>query len=137
MRIKKRKKNYNPVTPGANPPWKPGQSGNPRGRPVGSGSFKSLIRHMLNGKPVPVAGSAEFKTLKEQLATVALKRAAKGGFAFWNKIIDLHELRSVNEDDLTEFIDTVFGIVQQHVQKLEGGREALAAIARDLKHKEL
>ncbi len=92
---------------------------------------------MLNGKPVPVKGSKDFRTLKEQLAGVALKRAARGGFAFWNKIIDLHELRSVNEDDLTEFIDTVFGIVQKHVQKLEGGKEALMSIARELKQKEL
>lgn len=137
MKVKKRKrKKYDPLYPGANPPWKPGQSGNPKGRPVGSGSFKTLIRHLLNVKVPPKKGTKEFRTIKDELAEIAIARAKKGDFAFWQKVIDLHELRQVNEDELNEFIDVVFSVVKKHVAALEGGKEAMEAIARDLNRKD-
>lgn len=138
MKVRKRatRKKYDPYRPGMKPPWKPGQSGNPSGRPVGSGSFKTLIRHLLNVQVPPRKGTKEFRTIKDELADIAVKRAKKGDFAFWAKVIDLYELRQVNEEELTEFIDIVFSIVKKHVESLEGGREALAAIARDLNRKE-
>jgi len=137
MKVRKRKrKKYEPLYPGMKPPWKPGQSGNPKGRPVGSGSFKTLIRHLLAVQVPPRKGSKEFRTIKDQLAEIAIKRAKRGDFAFWQKVVDLHELRQVNEEELNEFLDIVFTVVKKHVAKLEGGREALEVIARDLNRKD-
>lgn len=62
-------------------PFKPGESGNPNGREVGSKNFTSLVRDMLdeiaqgkdeNGKPL----EATYKTL---LAKRILKKAIEGG----------------------------------------------------------
>jgi hypothetical protein len=113
------------------PPWKPGQSGNPAGggSPGSyiSRSIKDLVRDCLQEED---AGTA--KLAKRELVEIALKKAKKGNFFFWSKLIDLHESQLVNEDDLHEFIEKVYLTVRRHVEKLDGGREALSEIARDL-----
>lgn len=62
------------------PPWKPGESGNPAGRPKGKSitdELRKLVEDGKNGHDVAKA-----------LAEVATKYAAKGDFRFWNAIVD-------------------------------------------------
>lgn len=63
---------------------------------------------------------------------VALKRAKKGDFFFWNRLIDLHEADAVSRDDIAEFVERIYLIVRRNVEGLEGGPIALANIAKDL-----
>lgn len=83
--------------------WKPGQSGNPGGRPKGSGvtdRLRKILAEGDNGKDV--AGA---------LVKAALKAAEKGDFRFWKEIVDrvdgpvkqrieaeIHQIRVVYED---------------------------------------
>lgn len=110
------------------PHWKPGQTGDPggRGRKLAR-SFKELVRDYFSHKDKRSA-----KLAKEELVEIALKKAKRGNFFFWSKLIDLHEAQLVSEDDLHDFIEKVYVTVRRHVEKLDGGKEALAEIARDL-----
>lgn len=40
------RKKYEPIYPGAHPPWKPGQSGNPGGRPPGIRCIPDILRRI-------------------------------------------------------------------------------------------
>ena len=60
--------------------WKPGQSGNPGGRPKGSGvtdRLRTILSQGDNGKDVA-----------EALVQAALKAAKNGDFRFWKEIVD-------------------------------------------------
>lgn len=111
--------------------FRPGQTGNPRGssefqRKIG-GTFKKLIRDLMDTK-----SPMDRETIKEELVEVAIRKARRGNFFFWSKLVDLHETEFIGEDDLQHFIERVYVTVRRHVEKLDGGKQALAEIARDL-----
>lgn len=126
------------------PPWKPGQSGNPRGRPVGTGgvSIIKLIKKRLQGSPLfddqgklkgnPYTANGrlkeEFKTLADQLGFVLLNEATDGKIPAIQLIIDKTEPNQIDEEQLKVEIDRVFNVVCRHVRD----PMILAAIARDL-----
>ena len=67
-------------------PWKPGQSGNPKGRPKGSG-VTDRLKALLDQ---PVKDGAEM-TVAEALAKAAMKAALKGDHRFFKEILDRTE----------------------------------------------
>ena len=60
------------------PPWKPGESGNPKGRPKGTG-LADRLRAILEKDDGRVA---------DALVASATKAALKGDFRFWKEIVD-------------------------------------------------
>lgn len=72
---------------GLAPPWKKGQSGNPKGRPKGTGNFTNVVQAFVNehlvGKP-----DGEQITLLEAMARTLAMKAAKGDVAAARLILD-------------------------------------------------
>lgn len=60
------------------PPWKPGESGNPKGRPKGR-SITDRLRQIVEQDDGKVA---------DALAKAATKAALKGDFRFWQEILN-------------------------------------------------
>jgi hypothetical protein len=69
--------NPNPDTSGLIP-FKPGQSGNPKGKPKGSG-LTARLRKIVEESEHDVAGI---------LLQAGVKAAIKGDFRFWKEILD-------------------------------------------------
>lgn len=63
--------------------FRPGRSGNAKGRPRGSASVVSALKRLLH-KGDELLG----RDLAEALARVAIREALKGNFQFWKAIID-------------------------------------------------
>ena len=61
--------------------FKPGQSGNPSGRPKGGKSITAALRHLIDD-------GLDGKDLAEELARLAIKRAMQGDFKFWDAIVE-------------------------------------------------
>lgn len=95
-----------------------------------AGNFRKMVRQAFETDENE--GGRPWKAV---LTEVALKQAKRGDFYFWSKLIDLHESKAVTEDDVNELVEKVYLIVRRHIEKLDGGLEALANIARDLKGK--
>ncbi len=80
--------NPNPVPPPKEGQWKPGQSGNPKGREPGTRSLSTIIRALTESPPdwglLPLKGSAEMaekyknKSAWEAIIYVALGQAMAG-----------------------------------------------------------
>jgi len=69
--------------------WKPGQSGNPTGRPKGSISLSARLKRILQ-LPVKVNGSvlsADY-LVADNLIDIAITAAQQGRFPFFKEIID-------------------------------------------------
>jgi hypothetical protein len=79
-------------------PWKPGQSGNPAGKPKGR-SVTARLRDLLDavelgGKPVP-----DGKQVADLLAEVILKNALKGDHRFVSTVLDRTEGKVADKTD--------------------------------------
>lgn len=119
------------------PPWRPGQSGNPNGRPVGSGSgLGSIVNHLkrrLKGKAVHRRGqSIKYQDLADELAAIMVRHARKGKFAFLQEIIKQTESAQLTEAEMADIVERVYASVKKHVERLQGGMEALEQISLDL-----
>ncbi|HPP29052.1 MAG TPA: DUF5681 domain-containing protein [Phycisphaerae bacterium] len=62
-------------------PFKPGQSGNPGGRPKGRKSITAALRRLLDS-------GIDGKDLYEALAKAGLSKALKGDHKFWSEILE-------------------------------------------------
>jgi hypothetical protein len=82
--------------------FKPGQSGNPAGRPPGSLNFATKFRAFIE----KVAKNNEMTPdeIEQQLLAIGYKRAKEGDYQFWR---DLH--------------DRVYGKPQQSIDHTTGG----------------
>lgn len=67
-------------TDGLKPPWQPGQSGNPKGRPRGTG-LTDRLRAILDEEH---AG----KNVAEALMRAGVKAALEGDYRFWAEILN-------------------------------------------------
>jgi len=70
--------------------WKPGQSGNPGGRPKGSYSIMAKIREVLR-MPYPRGDGEEPTpdyTVRDEIAHIIIEKAIKGGFPFVKELIE-------------------------------------------------
>lgn len=65
--------------------WQPGQSGNPKGRPKGSG-LTDRLRKILEGTE-----DGQEKTVGQKLMEAGVDAAMKGDFRFWNAIYERYE----------------------------------------------
>lgn len=106
--------------------WKPGQSGNPSGRPKGSISMTATLRQMLL-KKCPDEWKAGLDlpkdaTVKDGIMAAATKAAAKGDHKFFATIFDridgkvpdivhstTRELDNLSEDELAAIIKNGHG----------------------------
>lgn len=97
-------------------------------RSGGNKSFKQTLRKLFNDS----GSKSKIISNKDQMLKVALDKAKKGDFFFWNRLIDLHESDAVTRDDVAEFVERIYQIVRRNVEGLDGGPIAMANIARDL-----
>lgn len=77
-------------------PFKPGETGNPNGRPRGA-SVTSAIRRQLDKEAVQMRGGqpvATGRTTAEHLADVAINKALRGDFKFFRYLVDRVEGRT-------------------------------------------
>lgn len=100
--------------------FKPGQSGNPKGRPKGSGVTDKL-RALLD-EEVDLKGSK--LTMKEALAKVIINKAMKGDHKFVKEVLDRTEGKA------TERLE-VDGDVRMVVQRFVRARDVDADHLRD------
>lgn len=96
-----------------------------------NGSFRQLLRaEYFNHEN-------EEKDHRGELVDLAVRAAKRGDFFFWNKLVELHEADAVSQDDLAEFVDRIYSIVRRNVEQLNGGRECLISIARDIQKEKI
>lgn len=83
--------------------FKPGQSGNKKGRPKGSKSFTTDLKDMLASKTVVTSNGKPKKLTTQQASLERLRhKALQGDARALNKIIDLAQQMSEEEQDKTE-----------------------------------
>jgi hypothetical protein len=92
-------------------------------------TFKELLKKAFKSNKY----SAGAKAAQVELLEAGLRQAKRGNFFFWSKLIDIHESKDfITEETLQDFIEKVYVTVRRHVERLEGGKEAMVEIARDL-----
>jgi len=65
-------------------PWKPGQSGNPNGRKLGTRNRKSVIMDAI--KRLAEAQKMDAAELEDAIQAVGIQKAMKGSFFHWAEI---------------------------------------------------
>ena len=66
------------------PPWKKGESGNPKGKPKGTRNRSTIIREWLEAK----ATDGEDGEVSDQLVRALIKKAAEGDVAAFRELFD-------------------------------------------------
>ncbi len=85
--------------PPAHSRFKPGQSGNPRGRKKGERSVKAVVRKVLNEKvPVRTARGTRKMTKLEALVHTSLNNALKGNAKATDQILKLMREAGLDEE---------------------------------------
>jgi hypothetical protein len=81
--------------------WKPGQSGNPKGRKPGSRSFKSIFLRVADAQPRvnPVLVPNPEPTNLEQIVASQFQRAILGDTEVGNQLIALYRTFTPEADD--------------------------------------
>lgn len=85
-------------------PFKPGQSGNPAGKPPGIPNAKTRYKRILElitEKTNPVTGETEKFTQLELMDMAIFNKALKGDLASYKEIMDRLEGRSAQSVDVT------------------------------------
>ena len=106
-----------PFEPGKTPegakPFKPGKSGNPKGRPKGARSLSTILREMLE-EPIDIVvdGKKERREFREVIIRKLLKKANDG------------DMRAIQE-----IFDRVEGKAQQNIDHTSGG-EAIPPVIK-------
>ena len=86
------------------PRWKPGESGNPNGRPVGVPNTKTRLQRLLlltQDMKNPVTGMVEGFTVAEQMDLAQIIAARKGDTRAYNAIVDRLEGKAAQAMDIT------------------------------------
>lgn len=81
MKLDKQGRNSDKVGKGQPPKdtrWKPGQSGNPKGRPKGIKYMSEMLREQLDQVPDTIDGKKNTKTWRELICDSILRAAVKG-----------------------------------------------------------
>lgn len=93
--------------------FKPGESGNPAGKPPGAKSRNTILKKWLEAKMKfkdPTTGQMVTGTLEDLVDLGVIKRAMKGSAAAYNAIKDTMYGKQVSQTDITsagEKIETV------------------------------
>ena len=99
-------------------PWKPGQSGNPAGRPKGIPNAKTRYRRLLeltSKKANPVTGEMEEFTQLELMDMAIFNKALKGDMAAYKEIMDRLEGKSPLSVDHTTQGDKITPILVKFI----------------------
>lgn len=81
-------------------PWKPGECGNPKGRPKGKVSLKRLLETKLE----EVLPNADGKTIADGIIHAAVSKALKGDKAAMELVFNYIEGRPIQSVDLSGYI---------------------------------
>jgi hypothetical protein len=106
--------------------WKPGQSGNPLGRPPGSGSIVAWLKKRLQGPALKRPD--KFVSLAQELADVIVRQAKRANYNFVQLLIDRAESRQLTEEEMMDHTEKVYNVVCKYVDDPEVRKN----IARDL-----
>jgi len=91
-------------------PWKPGQSGNPKGLPKGRKNFKTLfneaIRKIAEEKKLPIDDP------EREMVVKAVVEALKGNYQYYRDIMDRNYGRPSEKDDEGKNIVPTINIIQ-------------------------
>lgn len=78
--------------------FKPGESGNPKGRPRGSKNLATLLDEELNARvPITENGKRKNVTMRKAISKQTVRKAAAGEERFIKLVFELDERRSVRE----------------------------------------
>lgn len=100
------------------PPWKPGQSGNPKGKPKGARSFRTIFKEMLEREintTDPVTKLPVVMKIKDALVLRMIGKALKDGDLPIFQHIEAELLESIVKDtktDREELSVKIYNIIQ-------------------------
>lgn len=96
--------------------WKPGQSGNPAGRPKNELSITNLMRLKLDDVPTEIMGQPYTgeKMWRELIAEAALGGAALGQSAYTKEILDRLEGRVTDKLDATLKVQSPIYLIEDY-----------------------
>jgi len=78
--------------------FKPGQSGNPKGRPRGSKNLATLLEEELNARvPITENGKRKNVTMRKAISKQTVRKAAAGEERFIKLVFEFDQHRSVRE----------------------------------------
>ena len=89
------------MPPGGNSRWKPGQSGNPKGRPTGKSVFSRAVRALLEEKVRIVEGGSAQEMTKFELLLKRTYEHAEGGNMISTRLF-LNEARKLGDAEEAE-----------------------------------
>lgn len=81
--------------------WKPGQSGNPKGRPKGIKYLSEMLREQLDQVPDTIDGEPNIKTWRDLICDSILRAAVKGNQpAITKELLDRIEGKVKDKNDV-------------------------------------
>ncbi|GJL97188.1 MAG: hypothetical protein DHS20C06_10050 [Hyphobacterium sp.] len=100
----------NPASGYGKPPkerqFKPGQSGNPKGRPKGARGLKQVVRAALDDEVNLVVGGQETRKTKREVVVLKLiQKAASGDVRAIDSILNLDQKFDIAEEAREAFLD--------------------------------
>jgi hypothetical protein len=86
-------------------PFKPGQCGNPNGRPEGSKNFSTLFEEVA--RDIAKNKSKDVNEIRKSLIKMGVKKALKGNFKFYQDIMDRDLGQAKKNIDITSGGETL------------------------------
>ena len=98
-------------------PFKPGESGNPAGRPKGSKNFNTLFVNAV--KRIAETNKVKPEEIDLNMITQAIEKATDGDFKFFQYIYDRRFGKPLNKIDLTSDKEKITDIKVTYVDEIK------------------